>query len=198
VLVQKAEDDAYRDADVVVSMLPKVHELHGQRAGWTCASCTSCPTASRWTNGRATPAPLRDDVAQALAVPRRAGAHGGGLCRLDGPAQCAGHLLDAAKRCCKDAPIASFVMVGDGHERAPGWQRVAAEGLANVRCCRRSPRRRSQLAGAIDIAYIGWQRVPIYRFGIAPNKLMDYMMAGCVVLHSVEAGNDPVAEAAAA
>jgi glycosyltransferase involved in cell wall biosynthesis len=47
---------------------------------------------------------------------------------------------------------------------------------------------------AIDIAYIGWQRVPIYRFGIAPNKLMDYMMAGCAVLHSVEAGNDPVAE----
>jgi glycosyltransferase involved in cell wall biosynthesis len=47
----------------------------------------------------------------------------------------------------------------------------------------------------IDIAYIGWQRVPIYRFGIAPNKLMDYMMAGCTVLHSVEAGNDPVAEA---
>jgi glycosyltransferase involved in cell wall biosynthesis len=52
---------------------------------------------------------------------------------------------------------------------------------------------RSFLAG-IDIAYIGWQRVPLYRFGIAPNKLMDYMMAGCAVLHSVEAGNDPVAE----
>ena len=51
------------------------------------------------------------------------------------------------------------------------------------------------LLGQLDIAYIGWQRVPIYRFGIAPNKLMDYMMAGCVVLHSVEAGNDPVAEA---
>ena len=54
----------------------------------------------------------------------------------------------------------------------------------------------SFLAG-VDIAYIGWQRVPIYRFGIAPNKLMDYLMARRAVLHSVEAGNDPVAEAGA-
>ena len=46
----------------------------------------------------------------------------------------------------------------------------------------------------IDIAYIGWRRSPIYRFGIAPNKLLDYMMAGRPVLHSVDAGNDPVAE----
>ena len=75
-------------------------------------------------------------------------------------------------------------------------QRVAAEGLANVTMLPPIPKAQiPSLLAAIDIAFIGWQRVPIYRFGIAPNKLMDYMMAGCAVLHSVEAGNDPVAEA---
>ena len=90
------------------------------------------------------------------------------------------------------------MLVGDGHEkqRASVEAHRAPSGSTNVRLLEPIPKAQiPAFLAAIDIAYIGWQRVPIYRFGIAPNKLMDYMMAGRAVLHSVEAGNDPVAEA---
>ncbi len=191
-LVQKAEDDAYRDADVVVSMLPKVHSYMASR-GLDLQKLTVVPNGITLDEWQGTPAPLRDDVAQAIAECRAAGQTVVGYAGSMGLPNALDYLLDAAK-VLQGAPIA-IVMVGDGHERARLAQRVAAEGLANVTMLPPIPKAQiPSLLAAIDIAFIGWQRVPIYRFGIAPNKLMDYMMAGCAVLHSVEAGNDPVAE----
>jgi glycosyltransferase involved in cell wall biosynthesis len=46
----------------------------------------------------------------------------------------------------------------------------------------------------MDALYIGWLRRPIYRFGIGPNKMLDYLMSARPIIHGVEAGNDPVAE----
>jgi len=46
-----------------------------------------------------------------------------------------------------------------------------------------------------DICYIGLQREPLFRFGVSPNKLIDYMMAAKPIIYAIEAGNDPVKEA---
>lgn len=89
-----------------------------------------------------------------------------------------------------------MVMVGTGPDREALLARVASEGLTNVTMLPAiSKQSIPRFLDDVDIAYIGWHPNPLYRFGISPNKLMDYMMAGKPVVHSVSAGNDPVTEA---
>jgi glycosyltransferase involved in cell wall biosynthesis len=51
------------------------------------------------------------------------------------------------------------------------------------------------LLARMDALVISWHRNPLYRYGISPNKLFDYMLAAKPILHGSEATNDPVAEA---
>lgn len=191
-LCQAAENAAYRDADVVVSMLPKV-QGHMAAHGLDLRKLHIVPngiTLDEWTG---TPPPLRDDVATALAAAAAQGTVVGYAGSMGAP-NALDTLLDAAALLRDEAM--RFVLVGSGHEQARLARRVADEGLANVTLLPPIPKAQvPAFLARVHVAYIGWQRVPIYRFGIAPNKLMDYMMAGCAVLHSVAAGNDPVAEA---
>lgn len=190
---QKAEDFACRRADVVVSMLPKVHD-HMAAHGLDLSKLHIVPNgvlAEEWEQaGDALEPALERHIAQARGkghmVVTYAGAHG--------LANALDSLLDAAAM--MRAEPFSFVLVGSGTERERLKQRVASEGLSNVVMFDAVPKRQvPALLSAVDVAYIGLQRVPLFRFGIAPNKLMDYMMAGCVVLSAIEAGNDPVTEA---
>ncbi|MED5619485.1 glycosyltransferase family 4 protein [Ideonella sp. BN130291] len=192
-LCQAAEDAAYRHADVVISMLPKVQQ-HMASRGLDLAKLHIVPNGITLDEWHGTGEPLRDDVAAAIRQAKAAGRTVVGYAGSHGLPNALDHLLDAAALLRGQA--IQIVMVGDGHEKARLQQRVAAEGLDKVAMLPPIPKAQiPSLLAQIDIAYIGWQRVPIYRFGIAPNKLMDYMMAGVPVLHSVEAGNDPVAEA---
>lgn len=190
-----AEKTAYRDADVVVSMLPKVHAYMASR-GLDLAKLTIVPNGiapDEWPDPSAQP-PLRPDVAATLASARAAGQAVLGYAGSMGLPNALDDLLDAAALLRKE-PLA-IVLVGDGHERERLVQRIGAEQLRHVHWLPPIPKAQvPAFLAAVDVAYIGWQRVPIYRFGIAPNKLMDYMMAARPVLHAVEAGNDPVAEA---
>jgi hypothetical protein len=131
-------------------------------------------------------APRRSRVTSTLAP------GDGRVRRLARPAERARVLLDAAALC-RDK-LRSCLSDGTRGRLAA---RVRDEALTRA-MFRRSRRRRSRACSQLDIAYIGWSCVPIYRFGIAPNKLMDYMMARRAVLHSVEAGNDRWPRAAAA
>jgi glycosyltransferase involved in cell wall biosynthesis len=191
-LCQKAEDDACRDADLVVSMLPLVGE-HLRAHGLDLRKLHLVPNGVAPDDWAETAAPLDAGLEAHLAAERAAARTIVGYAGSHGLPNALDVLLDAAKLL-RDEPFA-FVLVGDGHEKARLERRLSDESIDNVRLFPPIPK--SQIPGflaAVDIAWIGWQRMPLYRFGIAPNKLMDYMMAGCVIVHAAGAGNDPVAE----
>ena len=91
---------------------------------------------------------------------------------------------------------AYFVLVGQGQEKENLKALVQKLKLDNVLFLDSIPKKMvPAFLNKMDVLYIGWQNKSIYRFGISPNKLMDYMMASKPILHSVTAGNDLVQEA---
>jgi glycosyltransferase involved in cell wall biosynthesis len=102
-------------------------------------------------------------------------------------------LLDASKLLRGTAEI---VLVGDGPERERLASRVKNERLANVIMLGPVPKRTiPALLQEVDVAYLGLQSQPLFRFGVSPNKLMDYMMGARPIVMAIAAGNDPVREA---
>ena len=192
-LVQAAEHYAYCHANVVVSMLPKVR-TYMESQGMAAHKLHIVPNGidpDEWrVEGSALPIHIADKLTQlkleGYAIVGYAGFHG--------LANALEMLLDVAKLM-RDKKVV-FVLVGNGPDKAGLQKRANAEKLLNVYFF--DPVLKVQIPALLkwfDVAYIGWRKQPLYRFGIAPNKLMDYMMAARPILHAVEAGNDAVAEA---
>lgn len=192
-LLQAAEDFACRRADAIVSILPKTRphlEAHGM-APHKLHLVPNGVDPDEW-QGNAAALPGRLDVV--LDGLRQQGRFIVGYAGTHGVANALGTLLDAAQRL-RGRPVA-FVLVGAGPDK-PALEACARElGLDNVHFF--DPVAKCQVPALLqrfDVAYIGWRRQPLYRFGISPNKLIDYMMASRPIVHAVEAGNDPVTEA---
>ncbi|MES2016971.1 MAG: glycosyltransferase family 4 protein [Pseudomonadota bacterium] len=192
-LLQAAENFACRHADAIVSILPKVRE-HLEQHGMAPHKLHIVPNGADPNEWLQDAAALPGLAGARLAQLRRQGKFIVGYAGTHGIANALDTLL-AAARLVGDERIA-FVLVGGGPAKEALVRVAQSMKLTNVHFFEPLPKQQvPALLRSFDVAYIGWQRQRLYRFGIAPNKLIDYMMAGCAILHSVDAGNDPVADA---
>jgi glycosyltransferase involved in cell wall biosynthesis len=106
-----------------------------------------------------------------------AGAHG--------PANGLDAVLDAAREL-RDEPGVDFLLVGDGPSRQALRARALHEGLANVHF--EEPVAKSQMPDLLarcDVGLMVLKDVPLFAFGVSPNKIFDYWSAGLPVVGNV-------------
>ena len=191
-VMQRAENFAYRSADHVVSTLPAAEE-HLRRHGLREGRFTYIPNGIDVQQWRSQQAPLPAEHARAIEELRGQGRFLVGYAGTHGHGNSLETLIDAAA-ILKEQPV-GFVLVGQGPEKERLQEKAKQLGLDAAVFLPAVPRNVvPSLLAAMDALYLGWPRRPIYRFGISPNKLIDYMMAGKPVIHGSAAANDPVAE----
>ena len=191
-LMQWAENQACRRADRVVSLLPKA-DLHLAEHGMTPEKFHYIPNGVSLDEWLPSDAPLPAEHQAMLAGERAAGRFLLGYTGGHALSNALDSLIDAAAPL-RTMPV-SIVLVGSGVEKQRLQRKSRELGLANVVFLPPVPRAlMPRVLREFDACYLGWARSPLYRFGIGPNKLLDYMMAAKPVIHAVEAANDLVAE----
>jgi glycosyltransferase involved in cell wall biosynthesis len=191
-LMQLAENSAYRHADRVVSLLPKAQE-HMQQHGMDPAKFAWIPNGIDINESKHTKVDIPEIHQVAFDRLKKLGYFIVGYTGSYDMANCLPTVLEAAALV-KHLPIA-FVLIGRGLQADRLKQTSLELGLENVIFLPFVTKHTlPAILNQMDALVMVWRKLPIYRFGISPNKLMDYMMSGKPILHGTDAANDPVAE----
>jgi len=174
----------YRHADRIVSLLPAVEE-HVVARGGRPGSVTWLPNGIDLAMLPQLPAPLTEGQFRLYY----AGSHG--------VANDLDTLLDAAAAL-RDMPEISFHLIGDGPEKPRLVQRARDEGLDRVSFEAPVPKAEvyARLADANAFA-LPVKGLDLYRHGISPNKVFDYLALGRPTVIASSSANNPIAEAEA-
>lgn len=190
-VLRHAEDRAYRDADMVVSILPHTCGYMAER-GLDPAKFVHIPNGVPVAHRQDGELPTR--VVNLFAQERNRGRFLIGFAGGINLSTALETLQDAARLA--EASDVSFLIAGDGPRAAALRGRAARFELDNFHMLGHLPKSAvpTFLARA-DALAVPLHRSPLYRFGISLNKLFDYMLSGVPILQASDASNDLVTEA---
>lgn len=185
---------AYVRADKVISLLPYA-EQHMLNSGLAPGKFSWIPNGVDATGVELPPIRPFNELVQRVQVLREqgvfviiyAGAHGEPNV-LEGLIRSSGVLKEHAANI-------RIVMVGKG-ERKTTLQAIAEQCSGDL-VEFYDQQSKEDVMAALKFAsagYLSLKLQPIFRFGISPNKLWDYMFAGLPIIFACQAGNDPVSE----
>lgn len=191
-LTQFAEDQVCRHADLIVSMLPKADQ-HLLTRGMKPDKFLCVPNGVVLPAAVGDPAALPEAHRSALKQQRALGRFVVMYAGAHGLLNNLSLVIEAAARL-RVEPV-GFVLVGQGPEKEALTAEAARRQLDNVVFLPAVPKTAvPALLASADALLLSFAPQPLFRFGVSPNKLMDYMLAGRPVIAAMRAGNNPVEE----
>ena len=189
--MQHGENIAYRKADAVISMLPATQD-HMQDHGLRQNKWHYIPNGIIIDDWENTPPlnPKHLNIIQDLKKKHQfllgyAGGHS--------ISNSLNTIVDTAKILKSNKDI-YFVLLGDGIQKQQLIERSI--NLSNIIFLDTIPKTQiPAFLELMDVLLIAWNKSPLYRFGINPNKIFDYMMAQKPIIHATDAPNNFVDEA---
>jgi glycosyltransferase involved in cell wall biosynthesis len=190
--MQWVEDKAYRDSDAVVSNLKNSVEhmvergMQREKFAWIANGFSLDEVNSGM--------PL--DASTKRMLPK--GKFLVGYTGTFGLANDLYTLIDAAELL-KGNDDVVFVLVGGGRDKHSLLSYIEKKKLKNVITLDYVPKTQvQQLLMELDVLTVGAKKQPIYKFGVSPNKLFDYLYAAKPIIYHIESGDySPVKSASA-
>ncbi|HCW53993.1 MAG TPA: glycosyltransferase WbuB [Clostridium sp.] len=188
VILQRAEDFAFKNSDVIVSILPDA-DKHIKERGFSTDKFVYVPNGIIVNDEKKNPP--KEKTIERLEQLKKEGYFLVGYTGNHSPANVLDTLIDAGKET-TDKKI-KYVLVGKGNVKNELIEYAKANNVNNVEFL--DPVLKDNMDNVLqllDICFISLKKQNLFNYGVSPNKLFDYMMAARPVIYAVEASNDPV------
>jgi glycosyltransferase involved in cell wall biosynthesis len=184
-ILQLTENFAYKVSDYVVSLLPDAFK-HMKKHGLSSDRFKHIPNG---IDLKMEQLEVCDEIASAIPKNKFVVAYTGAV----GIANSLMTLVKAANLMKKNKDIV-FIIVGDGSEKKNILEQKDKLGLDNLLLLDPIPKSSviPFLKKYVDVCYIGLQRQPLFRFGVSPNKMFDYLFSKTPIIQSIDSSNDIV------
>jgi len=189
IAMQYAENYGYRNSDITVSMLPHALE-YMQQHGLSADRYKYVPNGIVIQDNQGQIEPLANTVLQQIMQIKSQYRFVVGYAGSLGESNAMEYLVDAMPYINDDIAL---VVVGGGVSRDKLVAQATSHGVTNLYFIEAIGKYQiPALLALFDACYIGWHDYPIYRFGISPNKIFDYMRASRPIIHSTNLVNNLV------
>jgi glycosyltransferase involved in cell wall biosynthesis len=190
--LQWVEDKAYSDAECVVSNLKNSFQ-HMISRGMKPDKFSWVPNGFSLDEVNQS-APLPEQTLKSIPEKKFLVGYTGTL----GVANDLDTLIEAASILRQEDSIA-FVLVGNGQEKSRLQELARERKLNNVAFIDPVPKAQIQsMLAEFDVCHIGLTKDPLFRFGVSPNKLFDYLYSAKPIIYAIDSGEyHPIEDAGA-